>query len=73
MPGTVLGSGDVMADKDVTVFALRALLVVGEWGDRGGHPWQGAWHKQGCGGGMDGSAGVGMGDTISCPKPWENP
>ena len=42
MPGTVLGSGGVMvADRNVAVFALRALMVAGEWGDQEGIPVRG--------------------------------
>lgn len=36
----LLGLGDVMASRSVTVLALRALMVAGA-GERGGHPWQG--------------------------------
>ena len=36
----LLGLGDVMANRSVTVLALRALMVAGA-GERGGHPWQG--------------------------------
>ena len=39
VPGTVLGSAEVMvADKNVAVFALRALMVPGEWGGQEGTP-----------------------------------
>ena len=31
----------MVADKNVAVFALRALMVVGEWGDQEGTPGRG--------------------------------
>ena len=44
VPGTVLGSGDVMASKNVTVLTVRAIMVAGGWGGRGGHPLGGGRH-----------------------------
>lgn len=49
----MLDLGNGMADKNATALALRALIVEREWGSRGRRPWQGSWHKQKSGGGVE--------------------